>query len=116
MAKKQVPLDIAYVLRHKRMLTETFKAPDNIECIVKEMSETEVTEKSRDLVLAYLKSKYSEWSERMRNLPNFIFNDPETLDTIMLSPNDVLQEVAATSDLGKKIIKAELQKLSRLQP
>jgi hypothetical protein len=80
------------------------------------MSEENIDwEKSRNIVLTYLQDKFSKRSKTMRDLQNFIFNDPESLEIVLLSPNEVVQEVSALSELGKKIIRAELAKLGRLQ-
>lgn len=71
--------------------------------------------KERQVVLTYLHSKYDTMSEFMRNRPFLLFNDPATMETIQLSPADVINEVNNLSDIGKKIIVAELKKMGRLQ-
>ena len=72
-------------------------------------------DKSRQIVLTYLNAKYAKFSDFLRQLPNQLFNDPETMETIQVSPSDALREVQNLSELGKKIIVATLRNLDRLQ-
>jgi len=72
--------------------------------------------KSRDIVLKRLHARYDGMSEALRAMPTIVFQDPETMETIMVSPNEALLEVNNLSDLGKKIIAATIQQLRRLQP
>lgn len=69
----------------------------------------------REIVLTRMRAKYSVMSEALRNLPTIVFQDQETMETIMLSPNDAIREVSNLSELGKKIISAEIVKLSEMQ-
>lgn len=78
--------------------------------------ETEINwQKDRQIVLTYLHSKYDSMSEFMRARPFIVFQDSVSLETILVSPNDAINEVNFLSDLGKKIITAELVKMGRLQ-
>ena len=66
------------------------------------------------VVLNFLRAKYDRLPESQRQLPYFVFNDPDTMELINLSPNDVIREVSALSELGRKIITAEINKISRV--
>lgn len=79
------------------------------------MGEVDWTQ-SRDIVLKRLHARYDGMSEALRAMPTIVFQDPETMETIMVSPNEAILEVNNLSELGKKIIAAVLQELSRLQP
>lgn len=70
--------------------------------------------KAQKIVLTYLNDKYDSLSHRLRETKNFVFNDPETFETVLISPNDAIIEVESLSSLGKKIIAAELSKLERM--
>ena len=70
----------------------------------------------KDLVLQRLRAKYNAMSESLRNLPTIHFQDPNTMESILLSPNDVIREVSALSELGKKVVSAEITKLQKMQP
>lgn len=72
--------------------------------------------KYRDLVLQRLRARYASFSETLRNMPTIVFQDPETMETLMLSPNDAIREVNNLSDLGKKYMTAEIRKLAQMQP
>jgi hypothetical protein len=73
-------------------------------------------EDKRNTVLKYLRVHYSSWGEAMRNLPNFIFQDPQTMETTPISPNDAIREVEHNTEMGQKIVAAQWSKLQRLQP
>ena len=72
--------------------------------------------KMRDLVLQRFRAKYAVMSDYLRNLPTIHFQDPDTMQSILVSPSDAIREVTNLSDLGKKIIAAEISKLQNLQP
>jgi len=62
-----------------------------------------------------MRAKWAQMSDYMRNLPTLVFQDPATLEEIVLSPNQAIQEVEALSERGKQIITAELIKMGELQ-
>jgi len=66
-------------------------------------------------VLARMRARYSGMSEFQRNLPNLPLQDPDTMETIYLSPNEQVREVEHMTNIGKKIIVAEINKISQLQ-
>ena len=84
------------------------------------MSETEPTEaewkKMQFLVKTRLHAKYDSMSDRMKNLPTIHFQDPQTLESVLLSPKDAINEVEALTDIGKHIIKGTIALLQELQP
>lgn len=69
----------------------------------------------RTIVLQRMRAKWAQMSDYMRNLPTLVFQDPATLEEIVLSPNQAIQEVEALSERGKQIITAELIKMGELQ-
>ena len=79
------------------------------------MSEENVDyQKARDFILARKKAAYSQMSKLQRNLPAIPWQDPVTLETVPLSPNDILQEIERLTPIGKALIKAELRKIGQL--
>lgn len=81
------------------------------------MSDTQAQlERYRQVVLQRMRAKWNIMSDYMRNLPTYVFQDPQTFETITLSPNQAIKEVETLSDLGKRIIVAEAIKLQMLQP
>lgn len=70
----------------------------------------------RDIVLQRMRAKYERMSDYLRALPTFVFQDPATMQSQILSPNDAIREVTNLSELGKKIIVAEINKMSAMQP
>ena len=84
-------------------------------CLSEKEENTEIDwEKAQQIVLVYLNDKYSTISQRLRSMKNFVFNDPETFETVLISPNDAILEVEAMSPLGKRIVAAEISKLQRM--
>ena len=73
-------------------------------------------QKIRDLLLPRFQAKYAAMSDFQRQLPAFPLQDPDTMETILLTPNEVIREITHLSDIGKKILAAEAQKLRQLQP
>ena len=73
-------------------------------------------QKMQKLVLIRLHAKYDPMSERMRNLPTIHFQDPDTMESVLLSPKDALAEVTAMTDIGKHIIQGTIRLLQELQP
>ncbi len=68
------------------------------------------------LVLQRLHAKYDGMSDRMRNLPTIHFQDPDTMESVLLSPREAISEVEALSDVGKHIIQGTIRLLQELQP
>ena len=73
-------------------------------------------QRMKDLVLQRLRAKYNAMSESLRNLPTIHFQDPDTMESILLSPNDAIREVSNLSEIGKKILVGEINKLQKMQP
>ena len=73
-------------------------------------------ERYRQVVLQRMRAKWSMMSDYMRSLPTYVFQDPQTMQTITLSPNDAIREVENFSEIGKRIIVAEATKIQQLQP
>lgn len=73
-------------------------------------------EQLRPIVLQRMRAKWNMMSDYMRNLPTYVFQDPQTFQTITLSPNDAIKEVETLTELGRKIIIAESMKLQSMQP
>lgn len=73
-------------------------------------------QKARDLVLQRLHARYDQMSEAFQAMPTIVFQDPDTMETTLLSPKEAILEVNNLSSLGKKIIAAELSKLRAMQP
>lgn len=70
--------------------------------------------KMRDAVLIRLRANWANKSETLRNLPTFKFQDPVTMEDIMLTPNEYIREVEHLTEIGKKIIVAESSKINRV--
>ena len=70
--------------------------------------------KLRDAVLQRLRANWATKSEVLRTLPTFQMQDPDTLESIMLSPNEYIREVEHLTEIGKKIIVAESSKINRV--
>jgi hypothetical protein len=70
----------------------------------------------RDIVLQRLHGTYDSLSKEDMQKPILHMQDPETMDSITLSPQDILIEVNALSEIGKKIIVAQVRLLGLLQP
>ena len=79
------------------------------------MSEQPDWNRMRSIVLDFLRAKYARMAESQRSLPYIMFQDPQTMQSIPISPNDAIREVEALTELGKKIISAEISKISRMQ-
>lgn len=73
-------------------------------------------QRMKDLVLQRLRAKYNAMSESLRNLPTIHFQDPDTMESVLLSPNDAIREVSNLSEIGKKILVGEINKLQKMQP
>jgi hypothetical protein len=69
---------------------------------------------NRDFVLARKRASYSGMADYQRNLPVLPLID-STGQRVYLSPNDIINEVEHLTDLGKKIIVAELKLAGKLQ-
>ncbi len=65
-------------------------------------------------VLKLLHTKYDLLPDWKKNMPYFNFQDEKTLEHIQLSPNDAIREVSNLTDLGKKLILAEIFKANRV--
>jgi len=70
--------------------------------------------KLRDAVLKRLRVNWAAKSETMRTLPTYQMQDPDTMESIMLSPNEYIREVEHLTEIGKKIIVAESSKINRV--
>jgi hypothetical protein len=68
---------------------------------------------NRDFVLARKRAAYAKMSDYQRNLPILPLVD-DNGDRVYLSPNDIISEVEHLTDLGKKIIVAELKLTGKL--
>jgi hypothetical protein len=68
------------------------------------------------IVLQRLHDRYDSMSNLQRNMRGIHFQDEETMEDVIVSPNDAIQEVTALSDVGKKIIQATIKHLAQLQP
>lgn len=73
-------------------------------------------QRMQKLVLQRLHAKYDNMSKTMRNLPTLHFQDPDTMEGLLVSPNDAVIEVEALSDVGKHIIQGVMKLLEQLQP
>ena len=67
----------------------------------------------KEVVLQFLRTKYGRLPESQRMLPYIMFTDPDTMELIPISPNDAIREVSNLSELGRKIIVAEINKVGR---
>ena len=72
--------------------------------------------KMKELVLQRLHAKYDALSKEERQRTVLHMQDPETMESITLSPDDQITEVQSLSDIGKKIVVAQIQLISTLQP
>jgi hypothetical protein len=70
----------------------------------------------RKLVLQKLEARYAGMSDYVRNLRNIVFQDRETMEEFVVSPNELIREVHNLSDLGKKYIVAQINQMSQFQP
>lgn len=68
------------------------------------------------LVLQRLHAKYDGMSEKQRNLPVIVVQDPVTLETVLLSPKDAIDEVEGLTDLGKHVILGIWKMMQQQQP
>ena len=68
------------------------------------------------LTLQRLHAKYDTMSKRMLNLPTLHFQDPDTMESILVSPKDAIAEVEVLTDIGKHIIQGTIKLLQELQP
>uniref|UniRef100_A0A6M3J3P5 Uncharacterized protein n=1 Tax=viral metagenome TaxID=1070528 RepID=A0A6M3J3P5_9ZZZZ len=68
----------------------------------------------KKIALARMEAKYNQMSDSLRNLPTLIFQDPDTMQTIVLSPNEAIREARNLSELGKKVIAATINNMNRL--
>lgn len=81
------------------------------------LAENEVDwKRMQNIVMQRLRAKYNAMSESLRNLPTIPFQDPKTMEEQVLSPNDIIREVANLSELGKKIITATINSMAKMQP
>lgn len=71
-------------------------------------------DRMRKTVLTLINAKYGRMADYQRNLPYLVYQDEETLETIQVSPNDAIIEVTNMSEIGKKIIVAEMAKINRV--
>ena len=68
------------------------------------------------IVLLRLHAKWDNLSAKDKNKPFFHIQDPDTLESVTLSPNDIIAEVSALTDIGKAYISATILLINRLQP
>ena len=72
--------------------------------------------KMRDLVLQRINAKWAGLSRDEWQKPMWHTQDPETMESITLSPNEIITEVTALSNIGKKYITGAIMLLNKLQP
>ena len=69
----------------------------------------------RELVLQRYYQKYNTMSNNLRNLPTYHFQDPVTMQSVILSLTQVIQEIEANTALGQMIVQAEMSKIGRIR-
>lgn len=68
---------------------------------------------NRDFVLVRKRASYAGMADYQRNLPVLPLVD-NSGQRVYLSPNDIINEVEHLTDLGKKIIVAEMKLIGKI--
>jgi hypothetical protein len=70
----------------------------------------------QETALIRMHAKYDKMPRADKQKSLLHIQDPETMDSIILTPDDQIYEVTHLTEIGKKLIVASLQHISSLQP